>query len=101
MTGVDPSRPEPGPEASADDLQADIEKTREQLGETVTALSAKLDVKSRAKQAAAHTKDRLAGTASKVAGAARNNQGSLRPAVPVGVIVAALAVGVVIWIRHR
>jgi hypothetical protein len=34
-----------------DDLESDIERTREHLGETVDALTAKLDVKSRAQDA--------------------------------------------------
>lgn len=45
--------PEPGPDAGVDDIQADIERTRKELGETVGALSDKLDVKERTKQKAA------------------------------------------------
>ncbi|MCW2561396.1 MAG: hypothetical protein JWP55_5360, partial [Mycobacterium sp.] len=52
-----PPGPEPGPDAGIDDIQADIEKTRKELGETVEALSAKADVKARAKQKAADTKE--------------------------------------------
>jgi hypothetical protein len=37
--------------SGTDDLERDIERTREHLGETVDALSAKLDVKSRAQDA--------------------------------------------------
>ena len=47
-----------------EDLQADIEKTREQLGETVEALSAKLDVKAHVKSSAEHTKDRAVASVS-------------------------------------
>ena len=53
MTEADRSVPEPGPEAGIEDLQADIERTRTQLGQTVEALSDKLDVKAQAKQKAA------------------------------------------------
>ena len=46
-------------EPSVAELQADIEQTREQLGGTVDALAAKLDVKSRAKDKISATKERL------------------------------------------
>ena len=39
-----PPSPEPGPDAGIDDIQADIEHTRKELGETIGALSAKADV---------------------------------------------------------
>lgn len=54
---ADPStpRPEPGPEAGVDELQADIEATRAELGETLGALSAKADISGRAKQKVADT----------------------------------------------
>ncbi len=125
MTEADRSVPEPGPEAGVEDLQADIERTRTQLGQTVEALSDKLDVKAQAKQKAADTRDRLvsntqkakgravdtaqtlrsraAEVRSKVADAATDNQGSLRPTVPVaGIGVAvAVAIGIVVGMRRR
>ncbi|SDR94742.1 DUF3618 domain-containing protein [Microlunatus soli] len=42
----------PGPEADADELNADITATRERLTESVEALSEKLDVKAQAQHAA-------------------------------------------------
>ena len=54
-----PLSPEPGPDAGIDDIQADIEHTRKELGETIEALSAKADVTGRVKQKAADTKDRI------------------------------------------
>jgi hypothetical protein len=57
MTQPEPARPEPGPDADIDDIQTDIEQTRKELGETVEALSAKMDVKQRAKDKAAETKE--------------------------------------------
>lgn len=39
------------------DLEADIEQARQQLGETVDALSDKLDVKAHVKSTAHHAKD--------------------------------------------
>ena len=125
MTEADRSAPEPGPDAGIEDLQSDIERTREQLGQTVEALSDKLDVKAQAKQKAADTRDRFAartkeakeralntaqtlrsktaGVGAKMADAATDNQGSIRPAVPLaGIAVAAVvAIGIVVRIRRR
>ncbi|MGV0797517.1 DUF3618 domain-containing protein, partial [Mycolicibacterium elephantis] len=47
MTTPDSARPEPGPSAGIEDIEADIEQTRAELGQTVQALSSKLDVKER------------------------------------------------------
>jgi uncharacterized protein (DUF1800 family) len=116
---TDPStpRPEPGPDAGVDELQADIEATRAELGETVEALSAKADVPGRAKQKVAdtqatitekatHAKDAVAEKAthakdavvdkthaaqSATRDALTDDTGSLKPAVKRGVPVAALA----------
>lgn len=125
MTEADRSVPEPGPEAGVEDLQADIERTRTQVGQTVEALSDKLDVKAQAKQKAADTRDRLASktqeakgravdkaqalrskaaeVGSKVADAATDNQGSIRPTVPMAgiAVAAAVATGIVVGMRRR
>ncbi|MCV7199528.1 DUF3618 domain-containing protein [Mycobacterium angelicum] len=47
MTGAERTPPpaEPGPDASIDDIQADIRHTRDQLGATVEALSEKVSDK--------------------------------------------------------
>jgi Protein of unknown function (DUF3618) len=55
-TPVDPDAPEPGAPLSADELQADIERTRAQLGNTVDALSEKLDVKAQTRHKMASLK---------------------------------------------
>ena len=57
MTETEPIRPEPGPDAGIDELQTDIDQTRKELGETVEALTAKMDVKQRTKDKAAETKE--------------------------------------------
>ncbi|MGB8506544.1 DUF3618 domain-containing protein [Mycobacterium sp.] len=109
MTGPDPNQPEPGPDAGIDDIQADIEHTRKELGETVEALSAKLDVKERTKQKAVDTKDRIAEktheTKDRVVEATQRMRSgsSVKPVVPVAAIAvaAAVIVGVVIWTRRR
>ena len=63
MSQPDPVRPEPGPEADIDEIQTDIEQTRKELGETVEALTAKMDVKQRTKDKAAETKEAVVGKA--------------------------------------
>jgi ElaB/YqjD/DUF883 family membrane-anchored ribosome-binding protein len=81
-----PDQPQPGPSADVDELQADIEQTRAELGATTRALTNKLDVKARATEAASDAKDRV-----------------VEEAVPIGAIAAAaiaLVIGVVIWRRR-
>lgn len=83
--GPDP-QPEPGPDAGIAELQADIEQTRGELGETVGALSDKLDVKARTHHAVADAKEHA----------------KARPAVPVGVLLAVVAgIGLIVWLRRR
>ena len=96
MTGPD-GRPEPGPDASIDDLQADIEQTRRELGDTVGALTNKLDVKGRAQQKVADTREEVAHKAAEVGATARD-----KPVIPIGAVLAVLAAaGLVIWWRRR
>ena len=109
MTDPEPGKPEPGPDAGVEDIQADIEATRSELGQTVEALSAKLDVKHQAKQKVDDTKELIADKAqdvrskgsevgSQVVNAATDDKGSIRPAVPVAALaLVAVIVGVVIW----
>src|SRR6185503_17173579 len=107
MPADPPPPPEPGPDAGIDEIQADIERTRQELGETVEALSDKADSKGRAQataahakeavtEQAAHTKDVLAEKAHAVSSTARDHltddSGSLRPSVLVTALVAAAAV---------
>ncbi len=99
MAQPDPLPQEPGPEAGADDIQADIERTRKELGDTVGALSEKLDVKQRAKDKAAETKERVVDTTHSVGRVA--TQPKVNVPVIAALIVAAVAVGVVVRTRRR
>ncbi|MBT2551324.1 DUF3618 domain-containing protein [Arthrobacter sp. ISL-65] len=56
-TSVTPPNPEPSKDAGIEDIKHDIEQTREELGQTVQALTTKLDVKAQAKNKAASLKD--------------------------------------------
>jgi ElaB/YqjD/DUF883 family membrane-anchored ribosome-binding protein len=93
-----PDRPEPGPDAGVDDIEADIEATRQQLGETVEALSAKLDVKQQAKDKVDETKQRVAYTAQTAQHAVTDNP---QKAVPVAAAVVALLLLVIVWRRRH
>ncbi len=119
MPADSPPPPEPGPAAGIDDIQADIERTRQELGETVEALSAKADIKARAQdkaahikeavtEQAAHTKDVIAEKANAAQSTERerlsDDSGSVRPRVLVTALVAVAAVvtiGVVVRRRRR
>lgn len=81
---ADGARPEPGPDAGKDDIEADIEQTRAELGATTSALAAKLDVPQQARQKVAETKQRVSGKA-----------------VPIAVALGVTLVAVVIWRRRR
>ena len=99
-----------------DELQSQIEQTREELAETVDALGAKLDVKSRAKDKVSSTteqaragvevaRDRVVHETSKAVNAATDDNGRPTPPVIVAVSAAAaaalLVTGLVVWRRRR
>ena len=99
-----------------DQLQADIEQTRAELGETVEALTAKLDVKSRAKERLNQYKTHASGQVSTAQAravdltksartAATTEDGKPTPTVLAGaaaVLVTTLtALGLTLWRRRR
>jgi hypothetical protein len=77
--------------SSPDAIEADIERQREELAETVSALQDRLDVKSRAKDKAAELKDR----ATTDTGKPRPELAALAVAAVVGVV------GLVVWRRRH
>ena len=98
MAQPDPMPQEPGPDAGVDDIQADIERTRKELGDNVGALSEKLDMKQRAKDKAAETKGRIVDTTHSV------GQIATQPKVSgpvIALVVGAAIVGLVLWRRRR
>lgn len=108
-----PGRPEPGPEASPEEVEADIARTREELGHTVDELTQKLNVKAQAQ----HKADEVKGSVGEQLHAARaqgdqvfadlkdtatDDRGQLKPVVPaVAVALAAAVIAVVIWRRRK
>src|SRR5689334_18979366 len=94
------NRPEPGPDAGIDDIQTDIEQTRKELGETVEALSAKMDVKQRTKDKAAETKQAVLEKAHTVQHATIDD-GRAKVTVPVAAAVVAGAVALLWYLRRR
>jgi len=73
-----------------DVIEADIIRQREQLAQTVDALSEKLDVKARVEHKAADLKD-----------AATTDSGRPRPALVLGAGGALAALGALAWWRRR
>ena len=94
-----------GGKPDIDQLKENIEQTRAELGETVDALSAKLDVKSRAKARVNETKDRAVTQLKGVQSKATTAEGKPEPAVLAGaggvVAVLVLLTGLVIWRKRR
>jgi ElaB/YqjD/DUF883 family membrane-anchored ribosome-binding protein len=84
MATPDPTPPPLPPDAGIDEIRADIEQTRHQLGETVEALSDKLNVKEHARHKAVEIRAKS------------------MPAVPIAIAVAVAAiVGIVVWRRRH
>ena len=93
-------RPEPGPDADIDDLQTDIEQTRKDLGETVEALTAKMDVKQRTKDKAADTKEAVLDKAHAVQHATMDD-GRAKITVPVAALVVVGTTALVWFLLRR
>ena len=52
--------PEPGKDATREELEADLERTRRELGETLEVLTERMDVKAQAREQLDVTKERVA-----------------------------------------
>jgi hypothetical protein len=95
MAGSDHGPPEPGPDAGTADLQADIERTRAELGQTAQALTDKLDVKARVTASAQEAKNTVVRRATTA-------DGSVKPVIPLAAVAAvAVVLGIVVWRRRR
>jgi ElaB/YqjD/DUF883 family membrane-anchored ribosome-binding protein len=89
--GAGSNAPEGSGPADIDEIKAEIEATREQLGRTVDELSSRLDVPARAKEGVARAKDTAVETYRE------------SPPLVIGGAVALVGalVGLVIWRRKR
>ena len=87
------------------DLQADIERTRADLADTVDQLTAKLDVKTRVRNSVADTKDDVAAQLLKLRDQATDEQGKPTPktlGIGGGALAAVIAVVVIaLWRRNN
>ena len=81
-----PTTTQPTASNDPDAIREDIERTREELAETVDALHAKLDVKTQAKERVARVKDN-----------ATTETGRPRPEAVAGVVGAVLLVAGLVW----
>ena len=94
---TDGTNSEPGPDAGIDELQADIDRTRQELGETVSALADKADVKAHVQDKVAETKQAAVRTAHVAQETVKRN-----PGIDAAVLAAVVAaIGVVVWLRRR
>ena len=84
-----PTTTTPTTSSDPDAIRADIERTREELAETVDALHAKLDVKTQAKERLARVKDHTT-----------TDTGRPRPELVAGVLGAVLLVAGLVWWRR-
>ena len=80
-----------GASSDPDEIKAEIEATREQLGRTVDELSHRLDVPARAKEGAARARDT----------AVEAYRESPPVVIGAGAALVGLVVGLVIWRRKR
>lgn len=96
--------PSPDTDPGVAELEADIERTREDLAETVDLLAAKLDVKSRVQGRVADAKESAAHNLRAARARATDDAGNPTPGalgVGVGVLAATFAVLVVaLWRRN-
>jgi len=92
------------PKPGVEQLQHEVEETREQLAETVDALSAKLDVKSRARDKVAVTRQQALDRVARARAGATDERGRPTP-VTLAVTAALCAVlagtAVIVWRQHR
>ena len=113
MTPTD--QPDETTSKSVDEIQADLQQTREQMAETVDALTAKLDVKARAGDQLADTKERATQALHDSAEKAKHTLAQGRDAatddagnptveasaVAAAVVAAVVVVAVLLWRRRR
>jgi hypothetical protein len=100
-----------GKGADVEQIQADIAQTRQELGETVDALTARLDVKTRARAQVDLARQRAIGQlnsakssaaalSARARSAAVRDDGTVMPAIPAGAVLLTV-LGVGVFLRRR
>jgi hypothetical protein len=84
-----------------EEIQADIERQREQLAETVDQLGHKLDVKAQTKAKVDDVKVQTKVKVDEVKDRATTDEGKPRPEVLGAAAAVVLGVALVIWLRQR
>ena len=95
-----PTAPSRVPTRASKTSRPTLEQTRNELGQTVEALADKLDVKGRAKEKAAETKEQVVEKADALRHTVTDNPKRTVPIAAVA-LIAALAVGIVVWRRRH
>lgn len=94
-----PDDTDPSPDEGVEQLEHEAAATRAELGETVDALAAKLDVKRRAKHGADEQRARMQHAAANVRRSATDREGKPLPQVWATAGAAVLAVGLPVLVR--
>jgi MYXO-CTERM domain-containing protein len=89
-SGVQANGTAPSSSNDPEAIRAEIERTRDDLAQTVDALHAKLDVKTRARAKVAQVKD-----------SATTSDGKPRPEVIAVAVAALVVVAGLVWLRRR
>ncbi len=94
--GPSPNGAQSTPPRDLAEMHRQIVRTRAELGDTVEALAGRLDVKARAREYLAATRERIAGSLKSTLATAR------RYRVPLTITVTAIGTITVVWlVRHR
>jgi hypothetical protein len=87
--------------STPEEIQADIEKQREQLAETVDQLTHKLDVKAQTKAKVEDVKEKTKVRAAEVKDLGTTDDGKPRPEVLGAAVAVVAGVVLLVWLRRR
>lgn len=96
-----PQPPEPGKQASREEIEADIEATRERLADNVAALAAKADVPGQVKAKVQETRDNVSQAARRAQQQATEKVRSLPRIAQLAIPAAMAVVGVILIVAGR
>jgi hypothetical protein len=87
--------------STPEEIQADIEKQREQLAQTVDQLGHKLDVKAQTRAKVEDVRDRTQAKVAEVKDMGTTDDGKPRPEVLAAAAAVVAGVVLIIWLRRR